>query len=209
MGPDGHSAVSLQLHDGVESEQSSKGKPAQWHTGLSLAHLDHDGVCPCKAPHEWADLGCNAAPGMRSNCALLMHDAARAVCSHIRSPIGSKPGVDLCLCVLAACPVLQMPVPNTLFAPLMNFAGFNGNSPSSIPAYRWYNEGTSSAVFPRDLYSAQLSARVGTIPAVNTGAGQVTYQSPGYGCNGWTKCLIGNSNATMAKCPTPYTCEWC
>jgi hypothetical protein len=100
-----------------------------------------------------------------------------------------------------------MPVPHTLFAPLMNFAGFNGNSPSSIPAYRWYNEGTTSAVFPRDLYSAQLSARVGTIPAVNTGAGQVTYQSPGYGCNGWTRCLIGTSNATMAKCPTPYTCE--
>jgi hypothetical protein len=102
---------------------------------------------------------------------------------------------------------LQMPVPNALFAPLMNFAGFNGNSPSSIPAYRWYNEGTSSAVFPRDLYSAQLSARVGTIPAVNTGAGQVTYQSPGYGCNGWTRCLIGTSNATMPRCPTPYTCE--
>lgn len=102
---------------------------------------------------------------------------------------------------------VQMPVPYYLYAPLMNFAGFNGAPPTSIPAYRWYNEGTTSAVFPRDLYSAQLLARVGAIPAVSTGANQVTYQSPGYGCNGWTRCLINTFNATMAKCPANFTCK--
>lgn len=104
--------------------------------------------------------------------------------------------------------VPQLPVPHYLYAPIMNFAGFNGSSaPSSIPAYRWFSEGTTAPVFPRDLYGAQLLARVGTIPAASTGAGQVTYQSPGYGCNGWTKCLIGTSNATMPACPTPFVCE--
>ena len=101
-----------------------------------------------------------------------------------------------------------MPVPYYLYAPLMNFAGFNGTQPSSIPGYKWYNEGTTSAVYPRDLYSAQLSARVGVIPTATTGQGQPAYQSPGYGCNGWTRCLIGSSNATMAQCAAGYTCEW-
>jgi hypothetical protein len=100
-----------------------------------------------------------------------------------------------------------MPAPYALYAPLMNFAGFNGPQPSSIPAYKWYNEGITSALFPRDLYTAQLLARIGTLPTVSTGGNTPTYQSPGYGCSGCTKCLINTSNATMAKCPASYTCE--
>lgn len=101
-----------------------------------------------------------------------------------------------------------MPEPYVLYAPLMNFVGFNAAQPSSLPAYRWYNEGTTSAVFPRDLYTSQLLARIGTLPTVSTGGNAVTYQSPGYGCNGCARCLINSSNATMAQCPANYTCEW-
>lgn len=114
------------------------------------------------------------------------------------------PHVWLLLCVVC---VSQMPAPYYLYAPLINFVGVNTTQPASIPAYKWYSEGTTSSVFPQDLYAAQLSARIGVVPAVASGASQVTYQSPGYGCNGWTKCLIGTSNATMARCLSNYTCE--
>lgn len=100
-----------------------------------------------------------------------------------------------------------MPAPQYLYAPFMNFVGYNSTQPSSMPAYKWYTEGLGAPVFPRDLYAAQLLARIGSIPAVGSGAGQVAYQSPGYACNGWSRCLVGTSNATFGKCLANYTCE--
>ena len=110
-------------------------------------------------------------------------------------------------CCLPYC-ALQMPAPQYLYAPLMNFVGYNSTAPTSIPAYKWYTEGINAPVFPRDLYAAQLLARIGSIPAVGSGAGQVMYVSPGHACDGWTRCLVGTSNATMPRCNATYTCEY-
>lgn len=63
-------------------------------------------------------------------------------------------------------------------------------------------------VFPADLYASQRFARLGMIPDVDPNVPQqVPYVSPGYACQGWSKCLIGQSNATMPACPDNYTCE--
>lgn len=64
-------------------------------------------------------------------------------------------------------------------------------------------------VYPQDLYAAQRFARLGVTPEVDPSAGQAAYTSPGYGCNGWTRCLVGANNATFPACLDNYTCEQC
>jgi hypothetical protein len=62
-------------------------------------------------------------------------------------------------------------------------------------------------VFPLDLYASQRFERLGVTPEVDPSEGQVAYQGPGYGCNGWTRCLVGGSNATFPACPANFTRE--
>jgi hypothetical protein len=63
-------------------------------------------------------------------------------------------------------------------------------------------------VFPLDLYASQRFERLGVTPEIDPSEGQVAYQGPGYGCNGWTRCLVGASNATFPACAPNSTRKW-
>ena len=65
----------------------------------------------------------------------------------------------------------------------------------------------TAQVFPLDLYAAQRFERLGVSPEIDPSEGQVADAGPGYGCNGWTRCLVGASNATFPACAPNYTRE--
>jgi hypothetical protein len=89
----------------------------------------------------------------------------------------------------------------------MTFVGLNSSQLSSLPAYKWYNEAPAAKVYPADLYTSQLVARIGALPSDDTRSAQATYASPGYACDGCRRCLRGVGNAMMPTCPANATCE--
>eukprot|EP00879_Flechtneria_rotunda_P014975 GHRR01015645.1.p1 GENE.GHRR01015645.1~~GHRR01015645.1.p1 ORF type:complete len:375 (+),score=100.13 GHRR01015645.1:230-1354(+) len=98
-----------------------------------------------------------------------------------------------------------MPAPNPIYGPLMNLVSLNISDPSPQPNLKWYNENATTQVYPADLYAAQRYDRLGGIVDNDPSQGQVPYVSPGYGCNGWHRCLIDTSNSTFQACPSNYT----
>ncbi|KAF6262421.1 hypothetical protein COO60DRAFT_1676006 [Scenedesmus sp. NREL 46B-D3] len=100
---------------------------------------------------------------------------------------------------------VKMVAPNPLYGPLMNLVAINISDPAPAPGFNWYNENATTEVFPLDLYASQRFERLGVTPEVDPSEGQLAYQGPGYGCNGWTRCLVDASNATFPACAANFT----
>lgn len=75
------------------------------------------------------------------------------------------------------------------------------------PCLRLVLLGFMLQVYPADLYTSQLLARIGSLPVDDSKAQQSTYTGPGYACDGWKRCLKGVGNATMPACSVNATGE--